>query len=501
MPRIFNATSEISDSGRVVIEPQSSDCVEVFYTPSKERLQQSTLKCDSVKESRVKLLNIDRTNQSLTVFPVNTFPQSYDPDAFLKPKYCKIEAITIAELEYFDSDIGPIIFTDKSDSDTANSEFDLSDGEKVMLVLEDLPSCFVKDYEYGLGLTKSHRFIVHAVENLSDCTKIVISKRYQTGIDANNKTFYIATDDFTEVRKSIDKTIRHSQTAARSVNHAATHNCFAEKTNQPLVPVRTGRSTLRRIMTEAAIHGEDLLSEDEQDGVLNVLARNTKSIAMDKPKKLAILKKDIEVVTLETLIERYREMIQARIPERKWQEFLDANSFILSLAFGHPIVRVGGQASVGGHRISGAGGTIADFVVRNSLTNNSAIVEIKTPSSGLLKNSVYRGGIYPPSGELVGAVNQALKQRYSFEQEIAQIKQNSRIYDLESYAVRCCLIIGTMPGDEDKKQSFELFRGNSKNVDIVTFDELLRKLTDLRDLLTTSECDATTKLQASELPF
>ena len=41
-----------------------------------------------------------------------------------------------------------------------------------------------------------------------------------------------------------------------------------------------------------------------------------------------------------------------------------------------------------------------------------------------------------------------------------------------------------MPSDEDMKKSVELFRGNSKHVEIVTFDELLEKLNGLRDMLT-----------------
>ena len=40
-----------------------------------------------------------------------------------------------------------------------------------------------------------------------------------------------------------------------------------------------------------------------------------------------------------------------------------------------------------------------------------------------------------------------------------------------------------MPAETDQIRSFELFRGNSKNVEIVTFDELLEKIKELRELL------------------
>ena len=38
------------------------------------------------------------------------------------------------------------------------------------------------------------------------------------------------------------------------------------------------------------------------------------------------------------------------------------------------------------------------------------------------------------------------------------------------------LVVGTTPQDTDQQKSFELFRGNSKDIAIITFDELLEKL-------------------------
>ncbi|WP_216644722.1 Shedu anti-phage system protein SduA domain-containing protein [Candidatus Thiodictyon syntrophicum] len=59
----------------------------------------------------------------------------------------------------------------------------------------------------------------------------------------------------------------------------------------------------------------------------------------------------------------------------------------------------------------------------------------------------------------------------------------SRIHDIESYAVHSFLIIGKTPTEVDQQKSFELFRRNSKDVQIVTFDELLEKLRQLRSFL------------------
>jgi hypothetical protein len=92
---------------------------------------------------------------------------------------------------------------------------------------------------------------------------------------------------------------------------------------------------------------------------------------------------------------------------------------------------------------------------------------------------------------LSGSINQALDQKYQFQKQIAHIKENSRLYNIESYAVHCCLIIGLAPDGEDQKKSFELFRRNSKDVEIVTFDELLEKLKQLSAFLKISDSPQT----------
>lgn len=186
-------------------------------------------------------------------------------------------------------------------------------------------------------------------------------------------------------------------------------------------------------------------------------------------------------------------MIAENHKEEVWQSFFRENPIILSMGFGYPIIRVQGHASVGGRRLSGRGGRIADFLVKNSMTNNAAIVEIKTPKTKLLNEGSYRSGVFVPSRELAGGMNQVLDQKYQLGKDIATIKNNSRIFDLETYEVQGCLIIGIMPTETERQMSFEIFRRNSKDVEIVTFDELLERLKNLERFLTSPDPD--------DLPF
>ncbi len=494
MARIDEPFSE-DFHGRLVVEEISTNCVEVFYVPSRQSFELSGLNSAKFSTHQVKLLRIDSGNQSLTIYPINTRATSA---RFLQPKYEQVKCITLigsnavhnfspdgvspSSQAFMSPTLGPTKPLEDDSVDIDSLHFVPSTQEDVMMMLEALPSAFTKDYDYGLGLAKPYRFIVESVEELSECTELVISNWHDTKIESEEKRFYLSFSDFEIARKSINNTIKICQTSARSVNASITHNLLAERTGRPTIPVQIGRHPLRKKISAAAQENE-ILSEEDQAMVLNIIQKNVNSIALAEPNKLFKLKHDIELANLEALIIRYREMISANTPEGHWQAFLNENPFVLSLAFGYPVVITQDQASVGGRKFSGSGESIADYMVKNSMTNNVAIVEIKTPKTKLLNETPPRTGIFAPSTKLSEAISQVLDQKYKLEQNFAQLQVNSKKYDIEAYSIHCCLVIGTLPAGEDKLKSFELFRGNSKNVEVITFDELLRKLEQLKEFL------------------
>ncbi len=515
MARIYDNFDEYSN-GKLVVELVYQNYVEVFYIPPPEKLHQAGLDQDKAVEYRVKLLAINGQEGSLSIFPTNTLGSQVN---FLKPKHDQVECITLADgVLAYDGDTNTDTLTsngvfkspyfgptkpftpDESISIPEVVDTLPSTSEEVIEVLEDLPSAFTKNYDYGLGLAKPYWFIVNAVEELSDCTEIVISRTHATGIDKENKIFYIAADDFETLRKNLNSITNLSRNATRSVKDATAYNSLAKKLGQPEIPVKIGRHPLRKLFTNV-VQDKEPWTEKQQDEVISIVSNNARTIAETNPEKLAKLQSDIELVTLERLIERFEKMICKKLVEQNWQEFFSKNQFILTLAFGYPVIKVQDQASVGGRILPGSGEKIADFLVKNSLTNNAAIFEIKTPRAKILNSNQYRGGIYTPSSELSGAINQVLDQKYQFQTHIASITHNSKHYDMKSYSVHCCLIIGTMPSDEDQKKSFELFRGNSKDVEIVTFDELLEKLKQLRKFLASSDTDLAHQISDDDLPF
>jgi hypothetical protein len=202
------------------------------------------------------------------------------------------------------------------------------------------------------------------------------------------------------------------------------------------------------------------------------------------------LSQEIEVVSLEGLIERLSQRFKKKLREAEWQTFFVENPFVLRLAFGLPVMMLGGQISVGGRRFGGSGDKISDFgdkisdfAVKAAASGNLALVEIKTPETPLLETSPYRGELYAPGRELSGAVNQVLEQRYNLQQNINNLKVASRLYDVETYAVQCLVVAGRTPASPATLKSLEPFRNGLKSVTIVTFDELLAKLEQLLEFL------------------
>ena len=304
--------------GTLLVEPASdTGCTDVFYLPSRQKLEQSTLSADQTPSYRVKLLELDTNTGRITIFPTNTLGGHAD---FLRPKYKQIERITLADakpvLSHSESELwsthkysesltfGPTKPLEENVDKTDIATFPQS-ADEIMQLLESLPSGFTKDYDYGLGLAKEYEFIVAAVEELTDCKEIFISRDRQTEVDHEKGIFYVATNDFEVLRKSLNSKTNLSRAAARSVKKTETHNYLAEKIGQERIPLRLGRHPLRKLLTRAIEDNSENLSNEEQDEVLGVFSKSVRSMAVAKPEKLAKLRDDIELVNLEVLIGRY----------------------------------------------------------------------------------------------------------------------------------------------------------------------------------------------------
>ena len=388
MVRLFQHKDKSIHGDLVIEDHNSGSIVEVHYIPPPLRLAEYGIHPDEAHKHKTKLVEFDTESGRFTIFPTNTVGSGED---FLKPKYRKVRKITLADGE-------PVLsvsdYDGESDRDYARSvtfgptqpldeEVDEADiasvperEEQIIAILEDLPAAFTKDYDYGLGLAKPYRFIVEAVEELSDCTEIVLSREGKTRVDEATGTFHIETSDFDTVRKMLNSTTRMGQIAGQSVKKAEAYNFFAEILGRPPIALHMGRHRLRKLLTRAVVNDDRNLSEEEQEEVISIVTRNIRSISESQPERLARLQNDLELASLEGFIDRFRGMLEEGHGEAIWQEFFDTNPLILSLAFSCPVIKVGAQASVGGRKLFGGGEKITDFLMKNKMTNNAAVVEI-----------------------------------------------------------------------------------------------------------------------------
>lgn len=335
--------------GALVVEELFPNCVEVFYIPPKEVLIQSDTSPVRPEEFRVKILLINGQDDFITIYPINTFAGQ---DDFLKPKYGKIKGITL-------------------------DGFELGIAEKVDEVrelLDVLPSGFMKNYNFGLGLLKEYRFIIDAVEELSDCNEIVISNRHKTEIDQSSKIFTISYSDFDSSRKEMNRITSRTQTTARNVKKVACFNRLAFRLGVDQRPFLSKNDAISRMISRAS-GGAEKQQHGDKAQALDLLLKDKSNIYNAQPEKLVKLHNDIEIVTLERLIESYEEMLGKKLNENRWQKLFNENPFILNLAFGYPIIKVRDQASVGGRKLSGSGDKITDFLLKNSITNNTALFQ------------------------------------------------------------------------------------------------------------------------------
>lgn len=205
------------------------------------------------------------------------------------------------------------------------------------------------------------------------------------------------------------------------------------------------------------------------------------------------------------LLTRTSQLIRNNLHNDKesfWQKaILEDNPWILEQLFSSPYVVCNNQPYVGGKSPNNTGGNYPDFLCKNKLTNNTAIVEIKTPCTKLLYGKQpYRQNSYALSTELSGAVNQVLTSRQSFISNIHPLYYESK-GSFEAYSPRCIIIIGNLSEleierssskavpfskerfDDAKLSTFELFRNSVNGVEIVTYDELLGRIDGLIQLL------------------
>ncbi len=186
----------------------------------------------------------------------------------------------------------------------------------------------------------------------------------------------------------------------------------------------------------------------------------------------------------EALEEFEHSLIDEEKNEAYWQQFFYQNQWIFGYGLNYQFLSLlMDQANYGGSDYTGKGSQNGDFLMSsNAMAKFTCLVEIKKPITNLLtytaenKPKQYRNGVYLLSRELTGAVSQ-LQVNCNSWQETSRNRKNDRglhANNINTVMPKGVLIIGNTKelDTDDATETFELYRRNMFNPEIITFDEL-----------------------------
>lgn len=436
MKDIFEYTLDNSDSKSEI--PRYGN--KITLTESKDKIE-CLIRSES-KGLTHSIVEIDSSNLRTIIRPINTITESF---YYFKSKY----------------DIKEIVF---EGLETSIEELD-SGG----FGLYGLPIGFTKTIIFGLGFEKKYKILINTIlKHIDKCDKLIISTEQQTSIVSND--IIISHEDFEKIRRGIDR-------------------------NQDLF-YREGQIAKESFIYDNILKYIDsnkfptLKTPARKEVIYKVLRNNDFSkISKTDKSSLSSLKDTTDLSYLSILMNEFEEKINRNNLESTYQTFFEQNPLLLTFFSGSPYVKFKNQAYVGGKSFDNSNGQYPDFLQKHKLTNNTFIIEIKTPKTPLLDKTAYRDtGVYNPTKHLSGSITQLLTQKYQLETEISTLIKNADDRNVEAYNVQSLLIIGNLSSLTTKEmiRSFELFRNNQKNLRIVTYDECLEQLKTFISLLSKS---------------
>ncbi|WP_420575102.1 Shedu immune nuclease family protein [Kordia sp.] len=180
--------------------------------------------------------------------------------------------------------------------------------------------------------------------------------------------------------------------------------------------------------------------------------------------------------------------------EAVWQNFFEKNTWIfgygLNYIFNSPLEDEKLEQVVAGFNFNSSGKRIDALMKTKGVVSSFCFAEIKTHKQELLRkvSKPYRQECWAISDNLSGAIAQVQKSIQKFVKELPSKNEiKNKIGNLTGeqiyiYQPKSFVIIGSLDEfetekgiNEDKFSSFELFRRNQMNTEIITFDELYER--------------------------
>lgn len=170
--------------------------------------------------------------------------------------------------------------------------------------------------------------------------------------------------------------------------------------------------------------------------------------------------------------------------EKVWQYFFEKNQWIFGYGLDYRYQEIlQREVHLSDAELDGSNTVIGDYLLGDNFF--TTFVELKKPSTLLFANKGNRSNSWKLSNELIESVSQILEHKASGLIRLdSQQYINGEPLTQKAYDSKVILIIGDWKELENssntlekeiKKKTLELFRRDSRNVEILTFDELFER--------------------------
>lgn len=214
---------------------------------------------------------------------------------------------------------------------------------------------------------------------------------------------------------------------------------------------------------------------------LSDLDKEKRESVLETLKNTVLTKEDLNILSgRKEGLELFQEFLEKDISEKDWQLFFKNNSWIFGYGLDYRFLSIlQREASVSGTDLSGKNEVKLDYLLGDK--NFTILVELKRPDTNLFEIDKNRSESWKLSKELTYAVSQILAQKaeWQIKAQTDQYDDNDEKIDQNTFDPKTILIIGhsnQYSGDTKtdliKKKTFELYRRNSRNIEILTYDEL-----------------------------
>jgi len=231
-----------------------------------------------------------------------------------------------------------------------------------------------------------------------------------------------------------------------------------------------------------------LVSRDEKDFIdsLSKLHGDDRRILLEQIRDNELTKQDLDILSgrKDGLALFHQKLyIDQDWSEPQWQNFFADNTWIFGYGLDYRFLSIlQKEAAVSDSDIDGKHTVNSDFLLGS--TDFTVLVELKRPDTPLFDTNRNRSKSWRLSQYLMHAVSQILAQKAAWEVKSSQINFDENGYPIiqKTSDPKSILVIGRKdkidgnPRDHEiKLRTFELYRRDSRNVEILTYDELYER--------------------------